>query len=86
MQRIDVNERIVGLERLNPTPRPTTSAFLSSILNYFLNTKIVLTSFKTWFRAPVFEGQWKFEWFGSSSPGLLAAKVLFQYVCFGSSS
>jgi hypothetical protein len=24
MQRIDVNERIVGLERLNPTPRPTT--------------------------------------------------------------
>jgi len=52
MQRIDVNERIVGLERLNPTPRPTT--------------------------APVFEGQWKFEWFGGSSPGLLAAKVLFQ--------
>jgi hypothetical protein len=24
MQRIDVNERINGLERLNPTPRPTT--------------------------------------------------------------
>lgn len=24
MQRIDVNERIIGLERLNPTPRPTT--------------------------------------------------------------
>lgn len=24
MQRIDVNERITGLERLNPTPRPTT--------------------------------------------------------------
>jgi hypothetical protein len=24
MQMIDVNERIVGLERLNPTPRPTT--------------------------------------------------------------
>lgn len=24
MQRIDVNERVVGLERLNPTPRPTT--------------------------------------------------------------
>jgi hypothetical protein len=23
-QRIDVNERITGLERLNPTPRPTT--------------------------------------------------------------
>lgn len=24
MQRVDVNERIVSLERLNPTPRPTT--------------------------------------------------------------
>lgn len=24
MQQIDVNERITGLERLNPTPRPTT--------------------------------------------------------------
>ncbi|KAE8797558.1 putative plastid-lipid-associated protein 13, chloroplastic [Hordeum vulgare] len=24
MQKIDVDERIVGLERLNPTPRPTT--------------------------------------------------------------
>jgi len=24
MQRIDVNERITSLERLNPTPRPTT--------------------------------------------------------------
>jgi len=23
-QKIDVNERITGLERLNPTPRPTT--------------------------------------------------------------
>lgn len=28
IQRIDVNERITGLERLNPTPRPTTSPFL----------------------------------------------------------
>ncbi|CAI9097432.1 OLC1v1033862C1 [Oldenlandia corymbosa var. corymbosa] len=28
VQRIDVNERIVGLERLNPTPRPTTSPYL----------------------------------------------------------
>ncbi|XP_011004833.1 PREDICTED: probable plastid-lipid-associated protein 13, chloroplastic isoform X2 [Populus euphratica] len=27
MQRIDVNERINGLERLNPTPRPTTWNF-----------------------------------------------------------
>ncbi|MQL74260.1 hypothetical protein Taro_006621 [Colocasia esculenta] len=27
MQRIDVNERIVGLERLNPTPRPSTYVF-----------------------------------------------------------
>lgn len=52
MQRIDVNERITGLERLNPTPRPTTSPFL--------------------------EGRWNFEWFGSGSPGLFAAKFIFD--------
>ncbi|BAF16094.1 probable plastid-lipid-associated protein 13, chloroplastic [Oryza sativa Japonica Group] len=52
MQKIDVNERIVGLERLNPTPRPTTSPFL--------------------------EGRWNFEWFGDSSPGALAARLLFE--------
>ncbi|EOA27601.1 hypothetical protein CARUB_v10023741mg [Capsella rubella] len=52
MQRIDVNERITSLERLNPTPRPTTS--------------------------PCFEGRWSFEWFGSGSPGLLAARVTFE--------
>ncbi|XP_020599205.1 probable plastid-lipid-associated protein 13, chloroplastic isoform X2 [Phalaenopsis equestris] len=52
IQRIDVNERIVGLERLNPTPRPTTSPFL--------------------------EGRWNFEWFGAGSPGLRAAKFLFE--------
>ncbi|KAA8516989.1 hypothetical protein F0562_017193 [Nyssa sinensis] len=52
MQRIDVNERITGLERLNPTPRPTTSPFL--------------------------EGRWNFEWFGSGSPGLFAAKFIFE--------
>ncbi|KAL4342274.1 hypothetical protein GQ457_08G016560 [Hibiscus cannabinus] len=52
MQRIDVNERITGLERLNPSPRPTTSPFL--------------------------EGLWNFEWFGSGSPGLFAAKVIFE--------
>ncbi|XP_073283671.1 probable plastid-lipid-associated protein 13, chloroplastic [Primulina huaijiensis] len=52
MQRIDVNERIVGLEGLNPTPRPTTSPYL--------------------------EGQWKYEWFGSGSPGLLAARIVFE--------
>ncbi|XAR70034.1 hypothetical protein NMG60_11001849 [Bertholletia excelsa] len=52
MQRIDVNERIIGLERLNPTPRPTTSPYL--------------------------EGQWNFEWFGSGSPGLFAARLVFQ--------
>ncbi|KAF4370705.1 probable plastid-lipid-associated protein 13, chloroplastic [Cannabis sativa] len=51
-QRIDVNERITGLERLNPTPRPTTSPFL--------------------------EGRWSFEWFGSGSPGLFAAKFIFE--------
>ncbi|KAH7674046.1 Plastid lipid-associated protein/fibrillin conserved domain-containing protein [Dioscorea alata] len=52
MQRIDVNERIVGLERLNPTLRPTTSPFL--------------------------EGRWNFEWFGAGSPGLFAARILFE--------
>jgi hypothetical protein len=52
MQRIDVNERITGLERLNPTPRPTTSPFL--------------------------EGRWNFEWFGSGSPGLFAARIIFE--------
>ncbi|XP_056158962.1 probable plastid-lipid-associated protein 13, chloroplastic [Syzygium oleosum] len=52
MQQIDVNERIIGLERLNPTPRPTTSPFL--------------------------EGRWNFEWFGSGSPGLTAARVIFE--------
>ncbi|KAL0906335.1 hypothetical protein M5K25_024822 [Dendrobium thyrsiflorum] len=52
IQQIDVNERVVGLERLNPTPRPTTSPFL--------------------------EGRWKFEWFGAGSPGLLAARFLFE--------
>ncbi|KAJ0987104.1 hypothetical protein J5N97_005460 [Dioscorea zingiberensis] len=34
MQRIDVNERIVGLERLNPTSRPTTSPFLQGRWNF----------------------------------------------------
>ncbi|KAL3533929.1 hypothetical protein ACH5RR_007450, partial [Cinchona calisaya] len=34
MQRIDVNERIVGLERLNPTPRPTTSPYLEGKWNF----------------------------------------------------
>ncbi|KAM5559035.1 putative plastid-lipid-associated protein 13, chloroplastic [Rosa sericea] len=52
MQRIDVNERITALERVNPTPRPTTSPFL--------------------------EGRWNFEWFGSGSPGLFAARFLLQ--------
>ncbi|KAF8395913.1 hypothetical protein HHK36_019868 [Tetracentron sinense] len=34
MQRIDVNERIIGLERLNPTPRPTTSSSLEGQWNF----------------------------------------------------
>ncbi|KAI3801399.1 hypothetical protein L1987_29504 [Smallanthus sonchifolius] len=34
MQKIDVSERIVGLERLNPTPRPTTSPFLEGRWNF----------------------------------------------------
>ncbi|KAI5671590.1 hypothetical protein M9H77_11954 [Catharanthus roseus] len=52
MQRIDVNERIVSLERLNPTPRPTTSPYLL--------------------------GRWNFEWFGTGSPHLFAARLLFE--------
>ncbi|XP_019453345.1 PREDICTED: probable plastid-lipid-associated protein 13, chloroplastic [Lupinus angustifolius] len=52
IQRIDVIERITALERLNPTPRPTTSPFL--------------------------EGRWNFEWFGSGSPGLFAARFIFE--------
>ncbi|XP_057424639.1 probable plastid-lipid-associated protein 13, chloroplastic isoform X2 [Lotus japonicus] len=51
-QKIDVNERITGLERLNPTPRPTTSPFL--------------------------EGRWNFEWFGPGTPGLFAARLIFE--------
>ncbi|KAL5983384.1 hypothetical protein ACLOJK_017468 [Asimina triloba] len=34
MQQIDVNERITGLERLNPTLRPTTSPFLEGRWNF----------------------------------------------------
>ncbi|XP_074307016.1 putative plastid-lipid-associated protein 13, chloroplastic [Silene latifolia] len=34
MQRIDVMERITGLERLNPTPRPTTSPYLEGRWNF----------------------------------------------------
>ncbi|PSS36307.1 Plastid-lipid-associated protein [Actinidia chinensis var. chinensis] len=34
MQRIDVNERIIDLERLNPTTRPTTSSFLEGRWNF----------------------------------------------------
>ncbi|KAF3327621.1 putative plastid-lipid-associated protein 13 [Carex littledalei] len=34
MQKIDVNERIVGLERLSPTTRPTTSPFLEGRWNF----------------------------------------------------
>ncbi|PIN03628.1 hypothetical protein CDL12_23864 [Handroanthus impetiginosus] len=51
-QRIDIHERIVCLERLNPTPQPATSPYL--------------------------EGGWNFEWFGSGSPSLIAAKFLFE--------
>ncbi|KAG5583380.1 hypothetical protein H5410_054007 [Solanum commersonii] len=34
VQRVDVNERIIALERLNPTPRPTTSPFLEGLWNF----------------------------------------------------
>ncbi|KAK4404944.1 putative plastid-lipid-associated protein 13, chloroplastic [Sesamum angolense] len=30
------------------------------------------------FRSPYLEGRWNFEWFGSGSPGLFAAKFLFE--------
>ncbi|KAL6509097.1 putative plastid-lipid-associated protein 13, chloroplastic [Orobanche gracilis] len=53
VERIDVNERIVSLERLSPTPRPTTYS-----------------------RSPYLEGRWNFEWFGSGSLGLVAARFL----------
>uniref|UniRef100_A0A0D9ZS29 Plastid lipid-associated protein/fibrillin conserved domain-containing protein n=2 Tax=Oryza TaxID=4527 RepID=A0A0D9ZS29_9ORYZ len=34
MQKIDVNERIVGLERLNPTPRPTTRTSIICLFHF----------------------------------------------------
>ncbi|XP_009621804.1 putative plastid-lipid-associated protein 13, chloroplastic [Nicotiana tabacum] len=34
VQRIDVNERIIALERLNPTTRPTTSPYLEGRWNF----------------------------------------------------
>ncbi|KAL0885964.1 hypothetical protein Bca101_009947 [Brassica carinata] len=50
-QKINVNERIATLERLNPTPRTTTSPYLEI---------------------------WSFEWFGSNTPGSLAARLIFE--------
>ncbi|CAH8307403.1 unnamed protein product [Eruca vesicaria subsp. sativa] len=50
MQKIDVNKKITIIERLNPTPRPTTFPYL--------------------------EGRWSFEWFGSNTPGSVAARVI----------
>lgn len=35
VQKIDVNERITSLERLNPTPRPTTQLLDSLSLRFF---------------------------------------------------
>ncbi|CAN1803276.1 Probable plastid-lipid-associated protein 13, chloroplastic [Linum perenne] len=62
LQQIDVNEMIIGLERLSPTPRPTTVHLLLQLLC----------------RSPYLEGRWNFEWFGAGSPGLFAARLLFQ--------
>ncbi|XP_057496636.1 probable plastid-lipid-associated protein 13, chloroplastic isoform X4 [Actinidia eriantha] len=54
MQRIDVNERIIDLERLNPTTRPTTSSFLEGRWNLewfgagspeFFATRFIFQSF-----------------------------------------
>ena len=36
MQKIDVTERITSLERLNPTPRPTTKVTKSGYLYYLV--------------------------------------------------
>ncbi|XP_039131521.1 probable plastid-lipid-associated protein 13, chloroplastic isoform X1 [Dioscorea cayenensis subsp. rotundata] len=77
MQRIDVNERIVGLERLNPTLRPTTS-----LLNVMAVVEwVVIYSGEMYAqlcRSPFLEGRWNFEWFGAGSPGLFAARFLFE--------
>nr|AMY26619.1 hypothetical protein [Linum usitatissimum] len=62
VQQIDVNEMIIGLERLNPTPRPTTVHLLLQLMC----------------RSPYLDGRWNFEWFGAGSPGLFAARLLFQ--------
>jgi hypothetical protein len=31
-------------------------------------------------RSAFLEGRWNFEWFGDSSPGAFAARLLFEYV------
>lgn len=81
MQRIDVNERITSLERLNPSPRPTTYVFTTfELLSSYTNLASVLGKWLFFFsRSPCFEGRWNFEWFGSGSPGLLAARVIFEF-------
>ncbi|PKI54182.1 hypothetical protein CRG98_025415 [Punica granatum] len=56
VQRIDVNERIIGLERLSPAPRPTTSPFLEGRWNFewfgfgspgLLAARLILARFPT---------------------------------------
>jgi len=31
-----------------------------------------------YYRSPFLEGRWNFEWFGSGSPGLFAARFIFE--------
>ncbi|KAI3867995.1 hypothetical protein MKX03_035211 [Papaver bracteatum] len=69
LQRIDVNERITGLERLNPTPRPTTSPFLEGLWNL------------EWLGAGtsgLFAAKFLFERFPSSLAKLIQMNVLIK--------
>lgn len=47
-QRIDVNERIIALERLNPTPRPTTYPGLPFWKVYGISSGLELQTRCSW--------------------------------------
>ncbi|CAL0321541.1 unnamed protein product [Lupinus luteus] len=69
IQKIDVIERITGLERLNPTPRPTTSPFLEGRWNF------------EWFGSGspgFFAAKFIFETFPSSLANLSKLDVFFK--------
>uniref|UniRef100_A0A0D9WAU9 Plastid lipid-associated protein/fibrillin conserved domain-containing protein n=1 Tax=Leersia perrieri TaxID=77586 RepID=A0A0D9WAU9_9ORYZ len=80
MQKVDVNERIVGLERLNPTPRPTTRTPRITQRVCCMTNSIDLYSVSSvaLHRSPFLEGRWNFEWFGDGSPGAFAARLVFE--------